>query len=126
MIDAKPDGYTLLMAANALAANMALYKPQPFDAEKDLVPVALVGRVPVVIAANAAPYSDIAADDRRAAQRGLRVAGSGSTAAQPPHCAPLPASARFTCRQGAARRLADVVGGQECRCVDDEGPGERW
>jgi tripartite-type tricarboxylate transporter receptor subunit TctC len=38
VIDAKPDGYTLLMAANALAANMALYQPQPFDAEKDLVP----------------------------------------------------------------------------------------
>jgi tripartite-type tricarboxylate transporter receptor subunit TctC len=39
VIDAKPDGHTLLMAANALAANMALYKPAPFDAEKDLVPV---------------------------------------------------------------------------------------
>ena len=53
VIDAAPDGYTLLLAANALAANMALYQPAPFDAERDLVPVSLVGRVPVVIAANA-------------------------------------------------------------------------
>jgi tripartite-type tricarboxylate transporter receptor subunit TctC len=53
VIDAAPDGYTLLLAANALAANMALYQPAPFDAERDLVPVSLVGRVPVVIATNA-------------------------------------------------------------------------
>ncbi|MEY2621432.1 MAG: hypothetical protein RIT26_1252 [Pseudomonadota bacterium] len=52
VIAAEPDGYTLMMAANALAANMSLYQPQPFDAEKDLVAVSLVGRVPVVIAAN--------------------------------------------------------------------------
>jgi len=53
VIDAAPDGYTMLLAANALAANMALYQPAPFDAERDLVPVSLVGRVPVVIATNA-------------------------------------------------------------------------
>ena len=53
VIDAAPDGYTLMLAANALAASMALYQPPPFDAERDLVPVSLVGRVPVVIAANA-------------------------------------------------------------------------
>jgi tripartite-type tricarboxylate transporter receptor subunit TctC len=61
-IDAAPDGYTLMLAANAITANMALYKPQPFDAEKDLVAVSLVGRVPVVIAANVnAPYANIQA-----------------------------------------------------------------
>ncbi|OYU98961.1 MAG: hypothetical protein CFE45_14580 [Burkholderiales bacterium PBB5] len=60
-IDAAGDGHTLLMAANAVAANMALYKPQPFDAERDLMPIALVGRVPVVIAVNpAAPYATLA------------------------------------------------------------------
>jgi tripartite-type tricarboxylate transporter receptor subunit TctC len=60
VIAAEPDGYTLMMAANALAANMSLYQPQPFDAEKDLVAVSLVGRVPVVIAANpAVPYGNV-------------------------------------------------------------------
>ena len=53
VIAADPDGYTLMLAANALAANMALYKPAPFDAERDLVPVSLIGRVPVVIATGA-------------------------------------------------------------------------
>jgi len=48
LIDSPPDGYTLMLTANSLAANMALYKPQPFDAERDVVPVALVGRVDVV------------------------------------------------------------------------------
>jgi tripartite-type tricarboxylate transporter receptor subunit TctC len=60
-ISAPADGHTLLMAANAVAANMALYKPAPYDVEKDLVPVALIGRVPVVIAVNAAsPYTSLA------------------------------------------------------------------
>ncbi|MBU3631262.1 tripartite tricarboxylate transporter substrate binding protein [Polynucleobacter sp. AP-Melu-500A-A1] len=48
-IDSPPDGYTLMLAANALAANMALYKPQPYNAETDVAPIALVGRVPVVL-----------------------------------------------------------------------------
>jgi tripartite-type tricarboxylate transporter receptor subunit TctC len=61
-IDAPADGYTLMLAANAITANMALYKPQPFDAERDLVAISLVGRVPVVIAANVnAPYNNIQA-----------------------------------------------------------------
>ena len=60
VIAAEPDGYTLLMAANALAANMALYQPMPFDAEKELTAVSLVGRVPVVIAANpSVPYNNV-------------------------------------------------------------------
>ena len=60
VIAAEPDGYTLMMAANALAANMSLYKPQPFDAEKELVAVSMIGRVPVVIAANPnVPYANI-------------------------------------------------------------------
>jgi tripartite-type tricarboxylate transporter receptor subunit TctC len=58
VITAEPDGYTLMMAANALAANMSLYQPAPFDAERDLVAVSLIGRVPVVIAANPnAPFN---------------------------------------------------------------------
>jgi len=61
VIDSPGDGHTLLMAANAVAANMSLYKPQPFDAERDLVAISLVGRVPVVIAANmASPYTTLA------------------------------------------------------------------
>ena len=50
LIDSPPDGHTLMLVANAAAANPTLYQPAPFDVARDLSPIALVGRVPVVIA----------------------------------------------------------------------------
>jgi len=50
---AAPDGYTLGLATSGpLANNKSLYDPMPFDPEKDLTPVALVGEIPLVIAVN--------------------------------------------------------------------------
>lgn len=40
------DGYTLLMASTNVSTNSALYKKLPYDAEKDLVPVALALTLP--------------------------------------------------------------------------------
>jgi tripartite-type tricarboxylate transporter receptor subunit TctC len=54
LIDNPPDGYTIMLAANALAANVSLYQPAPYDLARDITPIALVGRVPVVIAVAAA------------------------------------------------------------------------
>ena len=119
VIDAPPDGYTLLMAANALAANMALYQPAPFDAEKELVPVALVGRVPVVIAANAsAPYSTvaqlIAAAKANPGSVAFATPGNGST----PHMAAelfaraAGISLLHVPYRGGAQAITDVIGGQ--------------
>jgi tripartite-type tricarboxylate transporter receptor subunit TctC len=119
VIDAPPDGYTLLMAANALAANMALYKPAPFDAEHDLAPIALIGRVPVVIAANpGAPYSSvaqlIAAAKAKPGALAFASPGNGST----PHLAAelFARSAGVTLQhipyRGGAQAITDVVGGQ--------------
>ena len=42
-----------MLTANAIAANMALYQPPPFDLARDVTPVSLVGRVPVVLAVGA-------------------------------------------------------------------------
>jgi tripartite-type tricarboxylate transporter receptor subunit TctC len=53
LIDSPPDGYTVMLVANGLAANPSLYVPPPFDPGRDVVPVALVARLPVVIAAGA-------------------------------------------------------------------------
>ena len=39
---ADPDGYTILLHQDALAAGMALYPDHTFDAEKDFVPIGLV------------------------------------------------------------------------------------
>ena len=119
VIAAEPDGYTLMMAANALAANMALYQPAPFDAEKDLVAVSLVGRVPVVIAANVqAPYANIAKLIEAAKAKPGSIAfgspGNGST----PHMAIefFERAAGITLQhvpyRGGAQALTDVIGGQ--------------
>jgi len=39
---AEPDGYTILLHQDALAAGMALYPDRTFDAEKDFAPIGLV------------------------------------------------------------------------------------
>jgi tripartite-type tricarboxylate transporter receptor subunit TctC len=119
VIDAPADGYTLLMAANALAANPALYQPKPFDPEKDLVPVSLVGRVPVVIAANpAAPYADIkalvAAAKAKPGTISYASPGNGST----PHmavelfCHAAGIALQHVPYRGGAPAMTDVIGGQ--------------
>lgn len=48
-----PDGYTLGLATSGpLANNKSLYNVMPFDPDKDLAPVALVGEIPLVLAIN--------------------------------------------------------------------------
>lgn len=119
VIAAEPDGYTLMMAANALAANMALYQPAPFDAERDLVAVSLIGRVPVVIAANAnAPYTSIqqliAAARAKPGSISFASPGNGST----PHMAveffkrAAGISLLHIPYRGGSQALTDVIGGQ--------------
>ena len=53
LIDSPPDGHTLMLTANSIAANPTLYQPSPFDPAREVTPISFVGRVPVVIAANA-------------------------------------------------------------------------
>ena len=119
VIDAPPDGYTLMLAANALAANMSLYQPAPFDAEREMVAISLVGRVPVVIAANAnVPYATVGKmiEAARAKPGSLAFAspGNGST----PHlAAELFARAAGMQLQhipyrGGAQAITDVISGQ--------------
>ena len=48
---ARPDGYTLLVGANGMTANMALYANLGFDVQKDFAPVASLGETPPVLAA---------------------------------------------------------------------------
>lgn len=118
-IDAAPDGHTLLMAANALAANMSLYQPAPFDAERDLVPVSLIGRVPVVIAANPnVPFNTVAklieAAKAKPGSISFATPGNGST----PHMAIelFAAAAGINLQhipyKGGSPAITDVIGGQ--------------
>ena len=51
---AAPDGYTLLLATTGPAANNKLmYKNMPYDPQRDLVPIALMGKSPVIVTARA-------------------------------------------------------------------------
>lgn len=49
---AAPDGLTLLASASSIAANPTLFKSLPFDTLKDLQPVSLVFRTPLVLLVN--------------------------------------------------------------------------
>jgi len=119
VISADADGYTLMLAANALAANMALYQPMPFDAEKELTAVSLVGRVPVVIAANPnAPFSSVAklieAAKAKPGQIAFASPGNGST----PHMAieffakAAGIDLQHIPYKGGSPAITDVIGGQ--------------
>jgi len=61
LIDSPADGHTLMLAANALAANVSLFQPAPYQLDR-ITPVTQVGRVPVVLAVNAqSPVNSIGA-----------------------------------------------------------------
>jgi tripartite-type tricarboxylate transporter receptor subunit TctC len=47
---AAPDGYTILLHQDALAAGMTLYPKRTFDAEKDFVPIGLINTAAVTLA----------------------------------------------------------------------------
>ena len=119
LIDAAPDGYTLMLTANSLASNMALFTPPPFDAEKDVAPVALVGRVPVVIAAGAqSEFTSlaqlVAAAKAKPGTINYASPGNGST----PHLAMELFTAAAGIKlahipyKGGAPAITDVLGGQ--------------
>jgi tripartite-type tricarboxylate transporter receptor subunit TctC len=88
LIESPADGHTLMLTANSIAANPALYQPAPFDPSRDVTPISLVGRVPVVIAANAASGPDsivklLAASKGKPRSVSYGSPGNGST----PHLA---------------------------------------
>jgi len=58
---AAPDGYTIgLTAISSLAIAPHLYASLPFNVEKDLLPISLVGTTPCALVINpAAPFSDL-------------------------------------------------------------------
>jgi tripartite-type tricarboxylate transporter receptor subunit TctC len=119
LIDSPGDGYTIMLVANGLTANPLLYTQQPFDPNADVVPITLVARLPVVIAAGAS--SDITSLKKlidvskgRPASVAYGSPGSGST----PHLAAemfaraAGISLTHVPYKGGAPAIADVLGGQ--------------
>jgi tripartite-type tricarboxylate transporter receptor subunit TctC len=119
LIDSPADGYTLMLSANALAANMSLYKPQPFDIDKDITPIAMIGHVPVVIAAPADSKLNKLSDLIKAAKSNpdfitYGTPGNGAT----PHMAmkffeqAAGISLKHVPYKGGSPAITDAIGGQ--------------
>ena len=51
-VKAKPDGHTLLIGVSTLATNPALVAKLPYDALRDLEPISMLARAPIVAFAN--------------------------------------------------------------------------
>ena len=117
---AAADGYTVLSADNGtLVFNPVLYKSLSYNPAKDLAPVTLMGRFPMILVVNPnAGYAD--AKDFiakvKASPKGLNYASAG--AGSPHHLAMelLKVEAGLTLvhapYRGAAPALGDVAGGQ--------------
>ena len=119
LIDSPPDGYTVMLVANGLTANPLLYTQQPFDPNADVVPISLVARLPVVIAAGAKSELStlkkvIEASKARPGSVNYGSPGSGST----PHLATemfaRAAGIELTHvpYKGGKPAITDVLGGQ--------------
>jgi tripartite-type tricarboxylate transporter receptor subunit TctC len=62
VIKSDPDGYNLLVQSSSHAANPAIYKTLPYDPQKDLIDVAILGKTPyVMVTAGNGPYKDLKA-----------------------------------------------------------------
>jgi tripartite-type tricarboxylate transporter receptor subunit TctC len=118
VITSAPDGYTLLMAANALAVNPSLFQPAPYDLQRELTPIASVGRVPVVFAVRAESALKGLPDLVSAAKAqpgGVTVATPGNGAT--PHLAmelfqhTAKLSLKHVPYKGGAQAITDVLGG---------------
>jgi len=118
LIDSAPDGHTLMLAANSLAANPSLYDPPPFDPAKDVTPIALVGQVPVVLAVGTSTGIDtlaafISAAKAKPGSVTYGSPGNGST----PHLAMALFEHRAGIQlshvpyKGGAPAITDVLGG---------------
>ncbi|QWD91123.1 tripartite tricarboxylate transporter substrate binding protein [Polynucleobacter sp. MWH-Braz-FAM2G] len=60
VVNADPDGYTLLVQSASYAANPAIYKKLPYDPLKSLTDVAILGQTPyVMVTAADGPYQTI-------------------------------------------------------------------
>ncbi|VTU26193.1 Argininosuccinate lyase [Variovorax sp. SRS16] len=59
--DAAPDGYTMFVASNTpMVTNAAIFRQLPYDPVKDFVPVASIGRFPMLIVVPASsPYKTL-------------------------------------------------------------------
>jgi tripartite-type tricarboxylate transporter receptor subunit TctC len=117
---ATPNGYTMMSADNGtLVFNSALYKSLSYDPVKDLAPVTLMGRFPMIMVVDPKAGLNTVADVVKRAKSdpaGMNFASAG--AGSPHHLAmelfktELGLNMTHIPYKGAAPSLTDVAGGQ--------------
>jgi tripartite-type tricarboxylate transporter receptor subunit TctC len=114
-----PDGYTIGLFDTALATNPSLYPAMPFDAQRDLAPISLIARGPLVLVVNPAFAAKSVADlvaMAKANPGSITYASAGN--GTPVHLAAemLKSSAGIDLvhvpYKGAGPAVTDVLGGQ--------------
>ena len=116
---AAPDGYTILLAANGLAANATLFPNAPFDPLKDFAPLAKVGSAPlVVIVAENSPLKSLQdlIDTAKKNPKALTFASAGNGSSQHLAGEMLKMVAHIDALhvpyKGGAPAMADILGGR--------------
>ena len=116
---AAPDGYTVLLFDSALVVNASLYARLSYDARRDLAPIMIVGRTPLVLAVHptlpAANVTELIAL-ARARPGGLTYASAGSGTLVHLAAEMLKTAASIDLvhvpYKGAGQAILDVIGGQ--------------
>jgi hypothetical protein len=115
---AKPDGYTLLGTSSAFSVTPSVYRKLPYDAERDLVPVAPIGWTVMM------PVVELPGEQRAGARRGarqiweaqLRATGAGALARWSwSSSSRWPAWTWSACRTRAAARRSPISWAASCR-----------
>jgi tripartite-type tricarboxylate transporter receptor subunit TctC len=115
---AAPDGYRLLMGQTGeMVVNQFVMPKLSYDPQRDLVPVALVGDSPLVLAVPASsPYADLQALIAAAKAKPKAISYASSGTATPGHLAALAMSLAAKVEmvhvpyKGAGQAMADLLG----------------
>jgi tripartite-type tricarboxylate transporter receptor subunit TctC len=111
------DGYSLLAVTLTHAVNVTLFPNAPYSLQKDLVPVAVVGSLPLMVVVNAnSPYKTLA--DLIAAGKAKSLNGGSSGNGTPPHLGlelfeqEAKINVEHIPYKGGTPSLTDLMGGQ--------------
>jgi len=119
VVKAEPDGHTLLVQSSSHAANPAIYRNLPYDPQKDLADVAIVGKTPYVMVSSAnGPYRSLKALFEAARARPGEIAYSSAGLGTSTHLAAEYLIGLAGVRmihipfKGSPEALQDVLGGR--------------
>ena len=118
VIRSAPDGHTLIVANNTgMAVNVTMRKDLPYDPRTDLMPVALIARIPEVLVVNAALPVESLADLTAYAKSSGRLSYGSPGAGTGPHLSGVQLASALGIEmthvpyKGMQPAICDVAGG---------------